>query len=29
MATEKLSERIRIFAVDARKLEKAIAAKLG
>ena len=29
MATEKLSEGIRIFAADARKLEKAIAAKLG
>jgi transaldolase len=29
MATEKLSEGIRIFAADARKLEKVIAAKLG
>ena len=29
MATEKLSEGIRIFAADTRKLEKAIAAKLG
>jgi len=29
MATEKLSEGIRIFAADARKLEKAIAARLG
>jgi len=29
MATEKLSDGIRVFAADARKLEKAIAAKLG
>jgi transaldolase len=29
MATEKLSEGIRLFAADARKLEKSIAAKLG
>ena len=29
MATEKLSDGIRVFAADSRKLEKAIAAKLG
>ena len=29
MATEKLSDGIRLFAADARKLEKAIAARLG
>jgi hypothetical protein len=28
-ATEKLSDGIRVFAADSRKLEKAISAKLG
>ena len=29
MATEKLSDGIRVFAADSRKLEKAIAAKVA